>query len=212
MNDPKLTALPAAGRATTTREHKRRQTRERIYQAALAEFREAGFQRAQIDRIVERAGVARGTFYFHFPSKEHVLLELQRREEAAAAERIAASAPRARNLSEYLHQVTEVIAGQGARGDVEDPELMREVLAMYVRQPSAALVQPSQEPLLVEVSDFFQECAERGELRDDLAPEALMGIFMRSLFGWVAIDADGPEGSESTLDAFVDIFVRGVTR
>ncbi len=28
------------------------------------------------------AGVARGTFYFHFPTKEHVLAELERHEEA----------------------------------------------------------------------------------------------------------------------------------
>ena len=40
-----------------------------------ASDRTQGFSNAQIDRIVERAGVARGTFYFHFPTKEHVLVE-----------------------------------------------------------------------------------------------------------------------------------------
>ncbi len=202
----KLPEPPAGGR-----EQRRRETRERIYQAALSEFREAGFQKAQIDRIVERAGVARGTFYFHFPTKEHVLLELQRRQEVAAAERIAASPRRAENLSDYLHQVTEVVASEAALANDEDPELTREMLAMYVRQPPDRLVQPSQEPLLVEMSDFFQECAERGELRDDFAPEELMGVFMRALFGWVAIRVERPEGADS-LATFVDIFVRGVSR
>ena len=35
------------------------------------------------------AGVAHGTFYFHFPTKEHVLLELERREEARVATELA---------------------------------------------------------------------------------------------------------------------------
>ena len=212
MSTPKITALPST--PTRSRKLKRLETRERIFEAALVEFREAGFQKAQIDRIVERAGVARGTFYFHFPTKEHVLLELQRREESAATQRIAEGSHSAENLSEYLHQLMDVLGSESVRANQEHPELIREMLAMYVRQPQAALVQPMQEPLLVEMIDFFHECAERGELRDDLSPEDLVGIFMRSLFGWMAIDVGRPEekAEHSTLDSFVDIFVRGVTR
>ena len=217
MSDAKVISLPST---PTSREQKRLETRQRIYEAALAEFREAGFQKAQIDRIVERAGVARGTFYFHFPTKEHVLLELQRREEQAATDRITASPVQAKNLSEYLHQVMDVIVSERERGNEEDQVLMREMLAMYVREPRAGFIEPMQEPLLVEMIDFFHECAERGELRDDLSPEELVGIFMRSLFGWVAIDVERPgegqnqgEGRDhTTLDAFVDIFVKGASK
>ncbi len=206
MRAPKVTALLSL--PTGSREQKRLETHERIYAAALAEFREAGFQKAQIDRIVERAGVARGTFYFHFPTKEHVLLELQRRAETNITERIAESPRRAESLSDYLHQVVDVINTER----VEDPELQREMLAMYVREPRAGFVEPMREPLLVEMIDFFLECAERGELRDDLAPEDLVGIFMRSLFGWVAINLERPDEDDSTLNAFVDVFVRGVSK
>ncbi len=208
MSTPKVTALPST--PTSSRQQKRLETRERIYEAALAEFRGAGFQKAQIDRIVERAGVARGTFYFHVPTKEHVLLELQRREEANVTERIAESPRRAENLSDYLHQVVDVINTE--RGNHEDPELQREMLAMYVRQPRPVFVEPTRDPLLVGMSDFFHECVERGELRDDLVPEELVGIFMRSLFGWMAIDVEQPDEDRSTLDAFIDIFVRGVSK
>ena len=95
---------------------------------------------------------------------------------------------------------------------IEDPELQREMLAMYVRQPRPVFIEPTREPLLVAMIDFFHECAERGELRDEFAPEELVGIFMRSLFGWVAIDVGRPDGDDSTLDGFVDIFVRGVSK
>ena len=44
---------------------------------------------ADVGAIVAAAGVAHGTFYFHFPTKEHVLLELESREEARVAAEFA---------------------------------------------------------------------------------------------------------------------------
>src|SRR6201999_1766848 len=65
----------------SAREAKRLQTRERLMGAAIAEFARAGMAEADVSAIVAAAGVAHGTFFFHFPTKEHVLLELERREE-----------------------------------------------------------------------------------------------------------------------------------
>ena len=48
------------------------QTRERLLGAALAEFKRAGMAAADSNAIASAAGVAHGTFFFHFPTKEHV--------------------------------------------------------------------------------------------------------------------------------------------
>jgi len=70
-------------RATVSgRDAQRQQTRQRVYAAALAEFKRTGMAAADVGDIAAAAGVARGTFYFHFPTKEHVLAELERHEEA----------------------------------------------------------------------------------------------------------------------------------
>ena len=66
----------------SAREARRLQTRERILGAAIAEFKLSGMAEADVGAIVAAAGVAHGTFFFHFPSKEHVLFELECREEA----------------------------------------------------------------------------------------------------------------------------------
>ena len=58
----------------SSRTQRRIQTRERILGAAIAEFKVAGMAGADVNAIVSAAGVAHGTFFFHFPSKEHVLL------------------------------------------------------------------------------------------------------------------------------------------
>ncbi len=61
----------------SAREARRLQTRERILGAAIAEFKRSGMAGADVGAIVTAAGVAHGTFFFHFPTKEHVLLELE---------------------------------------------------------------------------------------------------------------------------------------
>ena len=68
------------GRAAVKgRDAQRQQTRQRVYAAALTEFKRTGMAAADVGDIAAAAGVARGTFYFHFPTKEHVLARSEER-------------------------------------------------------------------------------------------------------------------------------------
>jgi AcrR family transcriptional regulator len=58
------------------RESRGRRTRRRLLDAAEVVFAEHGFHDASIVRIVERAGVAQGTFYIYFRSKQEIFEEL----------------------------------------------------------------------------------------------------------------------------------------
>lgn len=49
-----------------------RETREKLLQAAEKEFGERGYHEAAISGITQRAGVALGTFYVYFDSKEEI--------------------------------------------------------------------------------------------------------------------------------------------
>jgi AcrR family transcriptional regulator len=55
-----------------------RKTLRRLLEAAAAEFGERGFHEAAITGITQRAGVALGTFYTYFESKEEVFRALVR--------------------------------------------------------------------------------------------------------------------------------------
>src|SRR5689334_2627467 len=90
----------------SAREAKRLQTRERLMGAAIAEFKREGMAAADVNAIVAAAGVAHGTFFFHFPSKEHVLLELERREEARMAREFARFM---RNTGSHVAALAEVV-------------------------------------------------------------------------------------------------------
>jgi AcrR family transcriptional regulator len=52
------------------------QTRERLLQAATAEFARQGYEKANINRISRAAGFAKGTVYNYFPSKRALMLAL----------------------------------------------------------------------------------------------------------------------------------------
>lgn len=52
------------------------ETHERILQAAAEGFAQNGYDSTSVAEICERAGVSKGAFYHHFPSKQDVFLEL----------------------------------------------------------------------------------------------------------------------------------------
>ncbi|SET40220.1 transcriptional regulator, TetR family [Natronincola peptidivorans] len=49
------------------------ETKKRIYESAYFLFKEKGFDKVSVDSIVERAGVAKGSFYVHFSTKNDLI-------------------------------------------------------------------------------------------------------------------------------------------
>jgi AcrR family transcriptional regulator len=60
------------------RSRRREDTRQRLYEAAVDLVAEQGFSATTVDDIAERAGVAKGTVYYNFPSKTALFEELLR--------------------------------------------------------------------------------------------------------------------------------------
>jgi AcrR family transcriptional regulator len=59
-------------------------THQRIYETAMRLFQEHGFDRVSVGDLARAAGVSVPTFYAHYPSKEHVVMQLPTAEEIAA--------------------------------------------------------------------------------------------------------------------------------
>lgn len=57
--------------ARVTKDHDVR--RDELLDAAAVLFAERGYEGTTVSAIIERVGVAKGTFYHYFPSKEHLL-------------------------------------------------------------------------------------------------------------------------------------------
>ena len=187
------------------RERQRLETREKIFEASLEEFRREGFANAQIDRIVEQAGVARGTFYFHFPTKEHVLVEAQRRAEIELVERLKALGPPPDSVPEFLTRVLETIVDSFG----EDAGLRREVLTMYQRVNMN--LELSSEPVIVFIVDYLADAAERGAIRRDIPPELMAVHFLGSVYTLPTVPDSNPSDQKEAIKLTVELFTQGIS-
>ena len=75
-----MTVQPAAPTRLTDRK------RAAILEAAVAEFRQSGYETTSMDRIAAQAGVSKRTVYNHFPSKEALFAQILERLWASSLE------------------------------------------------------------------------------------------------------------------------------
>ncbi|NMH98199.1 TetR/AcrR family transcriptional regulator [Pseudonocardia acidicola] len=67
--------------------------RESVLAAGLAEFTQRGYSATAMGSIAERAGMSTSSIYYHFPSKDTILLELLNRAATSLRETVAAVDP-----------------------------------------------------------------------------------------------------------------------
>jgi AcrR family transcriptional regulator len=84
-------------------------THQRIYDAAMQLFQEHGFERVNVGQIASAAGVSVPTFYAHYPSKEHVVLQLPTAEMIAA---VLAAQPAELPVGEKIRRATPLFFAQ----------------------------------------------------------------------------------------------------
>ncbi len=181
----------------SARETKRLQTRERLMGAAIAEFKRSGMAEADVGAIVAAAGVAHGTFFFHFPTKEHVLLELEHREEQRIAKQLARSLRRSTTLP-HLNEAVRLVMGLERRlGAV----LFKDFLALHFSQ-----TRPDDEsrhhPVIVEVAREIEQAPRRRRRRPDVNPMNSAVFFLLGLYALLTTTHDWP-GQPAMIDDYV---------
>ncbi len=203
-----VSSLDPKPRVRNSRSRQRADTKERIFESALREFREVGFAGAQIDRIAKKAGIARGTFYFHFPTKDDVMLELARRINARGSRRVALMAEAEPDLQAFFTGFIDILIDEFGR--VSDAGLNAELLALYVRRPYDLAEPLHNAPTITdEFSGYLRRLSERGEFRLTTTPDQLSIIIMSSLFGILA-RVPRNAGVREACHSLVDLLVKGL--
>jgi AcrR family transcriptional regulator len=190
------------------RERQKTETREQLYRAALRVFAERGLSAPTVEEITKAAGVAKGTFFNYFRTKEEVFkvfIEVQLANVAAAVEEAGSARSNARtillglfhrNAGEFGNSATLTGALLSA---LFGSEPVREIMAQGMvngRQKLAVIVAAGQ---------------ERGEIRTDRKPEAVALAFQQALFGTLSVWAVQQKGKLSSwLDASFENFWAGI--
>ncbi|MGH3678385.1 MAG: TetR/AcrR family transcriptional regulator [Mycobacterium sp.] len=192
----------------SARDARRQQTRERILGAAIAEFKRAGMTGADVNAIVATAGVAHGTFFFHFPSKEHVLLELEWREEARLAAGFAKFLEDAHDLVAALTEVVDSIRGLEQR---LGPMLFKELLALHFSPTRPHRDEWTDHPLIVLLVREIERVRGDGEVHPEVDAFYSATFFLLGVYG-VLSTTDNGEMRDTMLAKLVTTAVRGIIK
>lgn len=192
----------------TERDRQREATKDRLYEAALEVFRKEGVDRARVDDIARAAGVSRGTFYFHFPSKDDVLLRrlsVSQTHISGELARIDASA----SLREVLERCAREIASEWEN----DPALLREIGTVALKLTAQNLPEATrQHPVQLALIPRFDAALDRGEIGQLIPAELMTEFFLVNLFGAALNWVGNPIAPlELILLSVVDFFLRAAS-
>ena len=190
----------------TAREAKRLQTRERLLGAAIVEFKRAGVADADVGAIVGAAGVAHGTFFFHFPTKEHVLLELERREEARIAKGFATFAKAHDDLASVLRESVRLVMDLERRLGVV---LFKDFLALHFSPTRPPAEGGDDHPLIVGLAEKIDNARQRGETAPDVTPMNSAIYFLLGLYA-LLVTTDESTGRSALIDDYLTRTLRSL--
>ncbi len=151
--------------------------RARILKAAVKVFARKGFHETKVAEIARAAGVADGTIYLYFKSKEDVLISLFEEYIEKLNEKLREDLG---SLPDTATKIRHVVRSQ--IGHIKAQRDLAEVLSVTLRQSNRFLRQfaaPKFSEYLDIIAEAIAEGQERGEVRDDVTPR----VVARALYG-----------------------------
>ncbi|MFB7059158.1 TetR/AcrR family transcriptional regulator [Streptomyces vinaceus] len=198
--------------STGTAGGRRQATRQKLYEAAVTLIAEQGFSATTVDEIAERAGVAKGTVYYNFASKNELFEELLRHGVGlltaslrdAAEETEQRGGTRVEALDAMIRAGLVFIDRYPAFTQLYVAELWRTNRAwqstlMVVRREAVAVVET-----------VLREGVERGELSAEidvpLTAAAMVGMVLVAALDWQSFQS---ERSLDDVHSALSLLLRG---
>ena len=204
MKSPNAVADAAA--AGGVRQVRMQETRARLYEAALVEIGRSGLAGADVTAIANAAGVVRGTFYFHFPTKEHVLVELEVTEEARIVAELDGAQPATEDLVSVLSLlVRQVVASEQRLG----PVVFREMLGLHFSANRPGEDDVSEHPLAEFVIAAITSAQQSGRVPAEADAAELGVFFLTGLFALLATGAHASAPADAVMDRYVSTILKG---
>ena len=177
-------------------------THRRIFDHAMRLFQEEGFDRVNVGQLAAAAEVSVPTFYAHFPSKEHVVMQLPSPEQIAA---LLAALPSDLPVGERLRRFVPLFFEQFTEQDWEDTLVRWKIIAATpgLRTRAAEYERTT--------ADMLAEALPSGSGASLTPAEAVvvngyMAAFTTGLLAWA--DSDGQEDLGRLVDEAISVLHR----
>jgi AcrR family transcriptional regulator len=184
--------------------------RQRMIDAARAEFSEKGIGAATTRGIADRAGCNEVTLFRHFESKQGLLAAVVQDTSEEFSELCQCNGELSGNPREALGRFARVYTDSLSRC----LGMARALIGEGYRRPTLCkeLVGDVIEPFHRSVACYLEQRKTDGLVREDLNSVAFAEVFTAALFGGVLRHTDGLStlDREDWIRETVDIFVRGI--
>nr|WSX52311.1 TetR/AcrR family transcriptional regulator [Streptomyces sp. NBC_00974] len=208
----RISAMESSSTSTAAGGGRRQATRQKLYEAAVTLIAEQGFSATTVDEIAERAGVAKGTVYYNFASKNDLFEELLRHGVGLLTESLRTAAEsteerggtRVEALDAMIRAGLVFIDRYPAFTQLYVAELWRtnrtwQSTLMVVRREAVAVVET-----------VLREGVERGELSAEidvpLTAAAMVGMVLVAALDWQSFQS---ERSLDDVHSALSLLLRG---
>jgi len=154
--------------AKPSRRQRRKEARpSEIIEAAIQLFGERGFGAARLEDVAQRAGIAKGTVFVYFPTKEELFRAVAQTVLASHLQRLQSAAT---DLDRPLAEVIPLLLRQAAAviGEGRLPAMMRLLIAESRTFPDLPRVWHDE--VVSKVLGLVTAAIERGQARGEIRP------------------------------------------
>jgi len=175
------------------------QARERIVDAALDQLAEGGYASASVAAVARRSGVATGTVYRHFPSKQDLFAEVFRRAAQREVDALRATTGRGESAATRLAAWVEAFVRRALAEPVRAYALIAE--------PVDPAIEAERLIFRRAYADLFAQALRDGDalppLDADLTAAAIVGALAEALVGPLQRRDAGADALVDALQTFV---------
>ncbi|MCX2183380.1 TetR/AcrR family transcriptional regulator [Streptomyces sp. SKN60] len=189
------------------RERNKLRVKERLYSSAITLFAEQGYDETSIDEIVERADVARGTFFNYFQRKEDLLGAWgEKRRDALLATLAADGCGADSAVGQLRHCMTTLSRiNEGHRQETNS------LLMAWVRAGRPLLEDPYLADLFARIAgDGIRSGEFHTRFTADQIGHALRDLYLGALYRWCGRPDAAPDQLAHELMSTLDLVLDGV--
>lgn len=180
-----------------------------LIKQSISLFVEKGYSATSIQDIVDTVGVTKGSFYYHFKSKEALLMHIQSFYIDDLVKRQKGIIETGRSAREKLVKVVELLINdiekQGAAGRVYYREIR------HLTPENAVVIREKRAQFRDNIENIVQEGIENGEFRAHLQPKIMtFAILGMTNWSYQWFNPSGQLSVQELADMYTDFILNGM--
>ena len=195
------------------REKKKIETKNRIFEVSGKLFKEKGFENTTIDEITKEAGIAKGTFFNYFPTKESLVFYFAEQKAELIYDLTEKEAVKHLHTKERMKKFLVALAESYEK----DKDLTKLLFFEYRRYIENSRNAPDKERnphyrLINVLLGLLQEGIEKREVKESIdtrmAAETLNAVYFHTLMMW--LKSENELSFSRNISAKIDLLFEGI--